>query len=79
MSDDVDHRHTVNESADKIRLKTQLTRGEGTRDQDKIEVKVKSDSPEEAVVNLNRALEALEATADTVRNIQPEVSDESDE
>jgi len=52
-----DTRHTVSESADKITLKPQVTRGEGTRDQDRIDVKVKGDDPEDT------------STADSVRKV----------
>lgn len=71
--DDVDGdvRRTISETADPIRLKTQLKRGEGTRDQDTIEVKVRGDDPEEAVGMLNDTLELLRETADTARDIQP--------
>jgi len=41
-------RHNVQESADKIVLKTAIKRGTGTRDEDKIKVKVKGNDPEEA-------------------------------
>jgi len=36
-----DIQHTVSESADKIVVKTKVKRGTGTRDEDKIDVKVK--------------------------------------
>lgn len=68
---DEDVRRTVNESADKIVAKTKLTRGEGTRDQDKLDVKVKGDDPEAVVDKLNATIERLHETADTVRAIQP--------
>lgn len=69
---DADVRHTINESADKIRLKTKLKRGSGTRDQDVLNVQVKGDDPEQAVEKLNRTIELLRETADDVRAIQPE-------
>lgn len=61
----------ISESADKIRLKTQLKRGSGTRDQDTIEVKIKGDDPVEAVHKLNETLERLAETADLARGTQP--------
>lgn len=66
-----DTTHHVNESADKITVKTKLTRGEGTRDQDKIDVKVKGDDPEAVVEKLDATLAGLQSTADDVRNMQP--------
>jgi len=62
--------HNLNESADKIRLKTQLKRGSGTRDQDTIEVKIRGDDPTEAVEKLNRTLELLNETAEIARGTQ---------
>lgn len=70
------HNHNLNESADKIRLKTQLKRGSATRDQDTIEVKIRGDDPEDAVETLNEVLERLRETADNARSIQPEEADE---
>lgn len=71
-----DKRHTVNESADKIRVETQVKRGSGTRDQDTIKVKVKGDDPDDVVQQLNATVENLRETADTARSIQPEASSE---
>lgn len=70
--------HRVNESADKIVLKTQVKRGDGTRDQDKIDVKVKGDSPTQTAQELRDTLAALEecGVADTLRETQPGDSDE---
>ena len=70
--------HTISESADKIVLKTQVTRGEGTRDQDRIDVKVKGNQPDGVAHKLKMTLDALEANGvtDTLRNTQPEVDDE---
>ena len=68
-------RHNVNESADKITVKTKLVRGEGTRDQDKLDVKVKGDDPEDVVERLNATLAGLRETADTARAIQPGADD----
>lgn len=64
-------RHNINESHDKIRLKTQLKRGSGTRDQDTIEVKVRGDDADDAVETLNQVLGSLRDTADNARSIQP--------
>jgi len=52
--------YNLNESADKIRLKTQVKRGEGTRDQDTHDIKVRGETPEEAAENLSETLRELE-------------------
>ena len=67
--------HTVNESADKIRVETKVKRGEGTRDQDEIKVKVKGNDAEEVVEKLNNTVDLLQETSDTLRAMQPEVDD----
>ena len=53
-------RHNVNESHDKIRLETDVTRGEGTRDQEKHKLKARGETPEEAAEALSDALAELE-------------------
>ena len=67
--------HTVNESADKIRVETKVKRGSGTRDQDEIKVKVKGDDAAEVVEKLNNTVDLLQETSDTLRAMQPEVDD----
>ena len=69
-----DLQHTVSESADKIVLKTNVKRGSGTRDQDKIDVKIKGSDPEDTAAKLAATLDALEAEgiASTLRETQPE-------
>jgi len=57
-TDDVTH--TVNESADKITLKTKLVRGTGTRDQDKHDLKARGETPKEAAEALSETLAKLE-------------------
>ncbi len=76
MSDDTTRQ--INESADKIVLKTAVKRGSGTRDQDKLNVKVKGDDPAETAEKLADTLDELEAcgVADTLRETQPGDSDE---
>ena len=63
-SDDTDDttetNHNLNESADKIRLETDVTRGTGTRDQEKHKLKARGETPEEAAENLSDALAELE-------------------
>ncbi len=70
MTDNTETTHNLNESADKIRLKTQLKRGSGTRDQDTIEVKVRGDDETEAVEKLNETLRLLNETAEIARGTQ---------
>ena len=53
----------LNESADKIRLKTQLKRGTGTRDQDTHDIKVRGETPKEAAENLERVISELKQRA----------------
>jgi hypothetical protein len=68
----------VSESADKIRLETQVKRGDGTRDEDRIKVKIKGDSPGKTAQRLAETLDELESVgvADTLRNTQPGADDE---
>ena len=51
--------HNLNESADKIRLETQVKRGEGTRDEDRMKVKVRGDDPTATAARLRDTLDAL--------------------
>jgi len=76
---DGDVRRTVNESADKINLKTKVKRGTGTRDQDTITVKVKADDPSRAAAKLANTLDALDfvGVTDTLRETQPTVDDDA--
>lgn len=55
-----DRQHNVNESHDKIRLETDVTRGTGTRDQEKHKLKARGETPEAAAENLSDALAELE-------------------
>jgi len=79
-TDDAETNHNLNESADKIRLKTQLKRGEGTRDQDTHDLKARGETPEEAAENLSDVISELEErdVFERARNIQPEVSDDEE-
>jgi len=67
--------HTVNESADKIRVETKVKCGSGTRDQDEIKVKIKGDDAEEVVEKLNKTVELLQDTGNTLRALQPEADE----
>jgi hypothetical protein len=60
MSENDNTQHNLNESADKIRLATDVTRGTGTRDQEKHKLKARGETPEEAAENLSEALRELE-------------------
>lgn len=68
-----DKTHNVNESADKIVLKTKVKRGTGTRDEDRIEVKVKGDDPEQAAEKLHKTVVAIgeQNTVNALRGTQP--------
>ncbi|AFH22470.1 hypothetical protein OSG_eHP27_00090 [environmental Halophage eHP-27] len=57
---DGNQRHNINESHDKIRVETDITRGTGTRDQEKHKLKARGETPEEAAENLSEALAELE-------------------
>jgi len=75
-SEDGDRRHTVNESHDRIVVTTNTKRGSGTRDEDKIRVKVKGEDPEEVVTKLDKTLAGLHSsTTDELRSMQPEAND----
>ena len=70
-------RHTISESADKIRLDTKVKRGSGTRDQDEVKVSIKGNDPDETAERLAATLAALDehGVADTLRETQPEVDE----
>ena len=59
-------------------LTVELKRGTGTRDQDKIDVKVKGSQPDDVAHKLKMTLDSLEANgvADTLRETQPGETDE---
>ena len=52
--------HHVNDSADKITLKTKLTRGTDTRDQEKFDAKVKGDDPDAVAERMAELVAALD-------------------
>ena len=66
-------KHTLSESKDKVRLETQVKRGDSTRDEDRIKVKIKGSDPEDTAAKLANTLDALEAEgiASTLRETQP--------
>ena len=78
MADPDEVRKNISESADKIRVETKVKRGDATRDQDELKVKVKGNDPDDVVDKLNATIENLHETADEVRDLQPSSGD-SDE
>lgn len=72
MTDDTTDR-VVRESAHTIRLETKIKRGEGTRDQDEIKVKVRGDDPEDAAKRLHETVLAVgdNNTVNALRGTQP--------
>jgi hypothetical protein len=71
-ADDVTH--SVSESADKIVFKCKTTRGEGTRDQDKGDLKVKGNDPDDVARRVAETLDALEREGvhEKLRAMQPD-------
>jgi len=65
--------HHVQESADKVVLKTEIKRGNGTRDQDKIKIKVKGNDPDQAAQKLHDTVVAVgeKNTVNALRGTQP--------
>lgn len=76
-----DVRKNINESAHPIRLKTKIKRGEDTRDQDEVEVKVRGDDPEETAQTLHDTVTAIRehGTVNALRGTQPSVEEDADE
>jgi len=75
---DAEKHHNVQESADKIVLKTKIKRGNATRDEDRIEVKVKGNDPEQAAKKLHQTVVAIgnQNTVNALRGTQPSDSDD---
>jgi cytochrome c556 len=71
MADPDEVRKNISESADKIRVETKVKRGDATRDQDELKVKVKGNDPDDVVEKLNDTIANLHETADEVRDLQP--------
>ena len=78
MSDPDEVRKNISESADKIRVETKVKRGEATRDQDELKVKVKGNDPDAVVDKLNDTIANLHETADEVRDLQPSSGDDDE-
>lgn len=67
-------RKNISETEDKISLKWKTKRGNGTRDEDKFDVKVKGDDAEEVLDDMReliRGVEGDDGLMDAVRDIQP--------
>jgi len=79
MTDERTQRN-INESADKITLKTDIKRGTATRDEDKFKTKVKGNSPEEVAATMADLLDAMadEGLVDDTRAMQPGDDDGSE-
>jgi hypothetical protein len=71
MTDEDHVQRNISESADKIRVETQVKRGDSTRDEDRIKLKVKGDDPETVVEKLNETVALLDETANNLRAMQP--------
>lgn len=79
--DSIETDHNLNESFDKVRIKTQIKRGEGTRDQDTHDIKVRAPTSVEAAEALSNVIAELERhdVFGRVRALQPDVDDENDD
>jgi hypothetical protein len=62
--------HRISESADKLTLTTKVKRGSGTRDEDRIKIKVKGDDPDEVVAKLEQTVANLQTTTDDLRDLR---------
>jgi len=71
-----DETNVVENQASGVSITAKLKRGTGTRDQDEIKIKAKGKTAEEAVENMNDAMDAAEEWADDLRSVQPEGSSE---
>lgn len=73
-------RLNISESADKVRLETKIKRGEGTRDQDEIKIKVKGSDPQEAAEKLHETVVAVGSlnTVNALRGTQPSSAQDDD-
>jgi hypothetical protein len=74
--DDRRTEHRISESADKLTLTTKVKRGDGTRDEDRIKVKVKGDDPDEVVRKLEQTVANLKRTTNYLRDLRAGESDE---
>lgn len=73
QSNNTEEQIRITESADKITLTTKIKRGERTRDEDRIKVKVKANDPEEAAAKLHQTVLAIgnNNTVNALRGTQP--------
>jgi hypothetical protein len=58
------------------KLSTKVKRGTGTRDQDTVKVVTRDPDPAEAAKKHQQAIEAVRASAEAARTIQPEDTNE---
>jgi hypothetical protein len=78
MSDDPDK--TVERTDVGVSITTTITRGSGTRDQDKHKIKSKGKTVDDALEKHERAVQWVEDEfAQRVRDLQPEVEEDDDE
>jgi len=73
--DEPNTEHRISESADKLTLTTKVKRGDGTRDEDRIKVKVKGDDPDEVVEKLEQTVVNLNRTTNYLRGLRAGGSD----
>ncbi len=77
MSDNTQADETVERYDTGASMSVDISRGNGTRDQEKWKLKGKGRTAEDAIAELETQLDELEERlADRVRNIQPEVTDD---
>jgi hypothetical protein len=72
--------HNLNESADKARANLGITRGTGTRDQEKYDLKARGDDAEAAAEELDDLISELEErdVFQRVRDLQHTVNDDDE-
>lgn len=70
---------TVERTDTGVSITVQMTRGTGTRDQDKITAKLKAESLEAAEADLPRLREVMEDLAVDARGIQPDEEEPDDD
>jgi len=77
-ADETETNHNLNESADKARANVGITRGTGTRDQEKYDLKARGDDAEAAAEELDELLSELEErdVFQRVRDLQHTATEE---
>jgi hypothetical protein len=72
---DADITHSVNETADKIKVDLNLRRGNDTRNRDDVKLRVKGDDADDVVEELDSLVSKIEGAdgiAQRLRDIQPD-------